>query len=398
MSLRRSQTLNLSGLHRQLQIISPAFFMLILFVVVSACQSQEVVAVANVGQGSTAVTPTVTQTNTPLPAAPNLIAPVVQPILVSSATAVAPDMPSFALADPAELTRAAEATATSAAVNVDVPLETAVSATETATNTPMPTFTPPALPQTLPDEHYWFKRPVAEDGIVWTNKHYPYGSTRGGELRPHHGVEFDVPYNTEILAVASGTVVVAGADSATAYGPQPNFYGNLVIIEHDTNYKGQKVYTLYGHLNNPLVAVGDHVAVADVIGLSGATGVADGPHMHFEVRLGQNSYEATQNPLLWLWPFPDRGTIAGRVTFANGSVAYEAPIRAVRVDANSRYAATSSYAQDGFNADDIWQENFAIDDVEAGFYEIIVYVGEEKYETEVWVYPRRTSFVEIELP
>lgn len=367
-------------------------YTLLAVLLLTACQSQGTTAVASINEAAITTIPTATHTSTPLPQAPNLVAPTVVPIASNPdlPTAVPTDMPSFALAEPAELTRAAEPTL--------IPTETAVAATETATNTPMPTFTPPALPQTLPDEHYWFKRPVAEGGIVWTDKHYPYGSTRGGELRPHHGVEFNVPYDTEILAAASGTIVAAGSDSETAYGPHTNFYGNLVIIEHDTAYKGQTVYTLYGHLSDVWVQVGDQVNVEDVIGLSGATGVADGPHMHFEVRLGANDYDATHNPLLWLWPFPDRGTIVGRVTFPNGEVAYEAPVRAVRVDANSRYAATTTYARDNLNADDIWNENFVIDDVEAGYYEIIVYVGDEKIEKEIWVYPRRTSFVEIELP
>lgn len=376
--------------HQLLQKAGRCFqlFTLILVVWLTACQSGQAAAVADAPD----ITPSTTATKTPLPAAPDLVAPTVVPIPVDpiTPTVVPTNLPSFALADPDDLTKVAEPTTP--------PTETAVAATATTTNTPMPTFTPPALPQTLPEEHYWFKRPVAEGGIVWTDKHYPYGSTRGGELRPHHGVEFNVPYDTEILAAASGTVVAAGSDSIIVYGPHTNFYGNLVIIEHDTAYKGQPIFTLYGHLNQVLVSEGDHVNVEDVIGLSGATGVADGPHMHFEVRLGENSYDATRNPLLWLWPFPDRGTITGRVTFANGSLAYEAPIRAVRVDASSRYASTTTYAPNGLNADDVWAENFALDDIEAGFYEVIVTLGEEKIKQEVWVYPRRTSFVEIELP
>lgn len=61
-----------------------------------------------------------------------------------------------------------------------------------ATATPQPTFTPPSLPGTSPNEHYWLYRPIADGGAVWTDKTYPYGSTRGGTLRPHHGVEFNV--------------------------------------------------------------------------------------------------------------------------------------------------------------------------------------------------------------
>ncbi len=350
-----------------------------------ACQGQPVVAVANVEQVVTAVPPTTTATILPPPQL-QLVSPT-----APGETAVPQDsMPSFTLPDPTQIPPTSTPIPPITTTSSPAPL-----ATPTSTSTLPPTFTPPALPQTMPDDHYWLRRPVAEGGVVWTNKHYPYGSTRGGELRPHHGVEFDVPYNTEILAAASGTVIVAGNDAATAYGPETNFYGNLVIIQHDTLYKNQPVFTLYAHLSQPLVIVGQHVDAEEVIALSGATGVADGPHMHLEVRVGQNDYESTRNPLLWLWPFPDRGTVVGRVTFANGALAYEAPVRLERIDAPSRYAATTTYAQETLNADDIWNENFAIDDVEAGYYRVTVTAGSEKYTQEIWVYPRRTSFVEI---
>jgi hypothetical protein len=233
------------------------------------------------------------------------------------------------------------------------------------------------------------------DNVLWTNKHYPYGSTRGGQIQTHHGVEFDVARGTEILAVASGTVIVAGDDLETAYGPHTDFYGNLVILQHDPQLNGQPVYTLYAHLTSPLVVVGQRMDAEQPIGVSGATGVADGPHMHFEVRVGQNSYDATRNPLLWLYPFPDRGTVAGRVVWADGSLAYEAPISLRRIDGEAPSYTTTSYADDSVNADEGWDENFALDDVFAGYYDITVEVGQRKIKQEFWVYPYQTSFVEI---
>jgi murein DD-endopeptidase MepM/ murein hydrolase activator NlpD len=308
-------------------------------------------------------------------------------------------MPSFALADPDQLTRQAEVTPTEtpalSTAEVSVPPTATVEPTSEATNTPQPTFTPPALAFTSIDEHYWFRRPIPEGGTVWTDKVYPYGSTKGGTLRTHHGVEFYVAEGTEVLAVASGTVIVAGDDSAYVFGPHANFYGNLIVIEHDSLLNGEKVYTLYAHLSDIFVAEGQRVDSLQIIAYSGATGVADGPHLHFEVRLGENSYNATRNPLLWLYPFPDRGTIVGRVTWPDGSEVNEAPVRLNRVDASSRYLATTTYADTGVNPDPEWNENFAIDDVDAGFYEVIVDTGDKKYEAEVWVYPYRTSFVEI---
>ena len=280
--------------------------------------------------------------------------------------------------------------------NIPTLVPTAIIPTATVTPTPIPTFTPPALPNTSPWEHYWLRRPVAVDDVLWTNKSYSYGQTKGGTLRPHHGVEFDVEHGTELLAVASGTVIVAGDDTQVAYGPQTNFYGNLVIIELDARLNDtQPVYVLYGHLSAFLVTVGQHIDAEQPIALSGDSGIADGPHMHFEVRVGQNDYNSTRNPLLWLYPFPDRGTVAGRVIWSNGELAYEVPIQLHRVDGHARYAATTSYAQENINSDDGWQENFALDDIDAGYYEVTVAVGDKKFQENVWVYPYRTSFVEI---
>jgi murein DD-endopeptidase MepM/ murein hydrolase activator NlpD len=236
---------------------------------------------------------------------------------------------------------------------------------------------------------------VPDGGVVWTDKAYPYGSTRGGTIRPHHGVEFNVGSSTPVFAAAGGIVIVAGDDLTTVFGVHTNFYGNLVVIQHNMLVNGQPVYTLYGHLSEVRVSVGQPVAAAEQIALSGGSGVADGPHLHFEVRVGQNSYESTRNPLLWLYPFPGRGVVAGRVTFPGSQPAYEAPVTLRRIDAPSPYSATTTYAQEQLNLNDGWQENFVLDDVTAGYYEVSVKNGDKTIKTEIWVFPNKTSFVEI---
>ncbi len=270
-------------------------------------------------------------------------------------------------------------------------------ATVAETATPQPTFTPPALPHTDPNEHYWLRRPIPEGGTVWTDKVYPYGSTRGGTLQTHHGVEFYVPSGTPVLAVASGTVRVAGSDDTFAQGPETNFYGNVVVIELDSQLDGQPVYNLYGHLSEIYVNEGQHVDAEQVIALSGASGVAEGPHLHLEVRVGQNSYDATRNPSLWLYPFPDHGTVAGVVRWPDGSPVRQALVTLNRLDAAAKYSGTTTYADESVNGDDGWQENFVIDDVAAGYYVVTVHNGNKKHKAELWVYPFRTSFVEITL-
>jgi murein DD-endopeptidase MepM/ murein hydrolase activator NlpD len=266
------------------------------------------------------------------------------------------------------------------------------------TSTPIPpTFTPPPPPPVAEGEHLWFQRPVPGSSPSWTDKTYPYGSTRGDTLRPHTGVEFLVPEGTPILAVSPGTVRFAGNDSGVAYGPHPDFYGNLVIIEAQTTFGGLPVYQLYGHLSEVLVSEGQGVIAGEVIGLSGSTGVADGPHLHFEVRLAQNSYQSTRNPLLWLLPLPQTGVVLGQVVWPDGSPVYEAPVTLFRVDATSPYTATTTYAAGEPNQDHIFNENFAIDDVIPGYYEVIVGEGSNRISTEMWVYPGRTNSIEITL-
>ncbi|HSM58434.1 MAG TPA: peptidoglycan DD-metalloendopeptidase family protein [Candidatus Sulfomarinibacteraceae bacterium] len=352
----------------------------------------------------TSETATVHQT----PAKPSPTATQASPPLVNAVDVTPTNLPSFAplhKEDTAEAVSGEPEPAANDTVTVEVEDAAPTENSEPdqpaddgeAQATPEPTFTPPAQPETSDNDHYWLQRPVAAGGIVWTDKHYPYAGTRGGQLRPHHGVEFNVPYSSEILAANSGTVIVAGNDREIAYGPHTDFYGNLVIIEHDFQYNGQPVYTLYGHLNEVLVSEGSAVASQQVLGLSGATGVADGPHMHFEVRVGSNSYDATRNPLLWLYPFPGNGTVAGRVTWPNGDVVEGAPVSLNRIDGASPYYGTTTYTGNSVNADDVWNENFAIDDVVAGYYQVVVRAGDERYTTETWVYPYRTSFVEITL-
>ncbi|MBC8137328.1 MAG: peptidoglycan DD-metalloendopeptidase family protein [Fibrella sp.] len=88
--------------------------------------------------------------------------------------------------------------------------------------------------------------------------------------RLHAGCDFGGGYGTPIVSVASGTVVYAG----TMRG-----YGNVVVIDH-----GGGVSTLYAHCSSIGVSDGAPVAQGQAIARVGATGLATGPHLHFEVR------------------------------------------------------------------------------------------------------------------
>ncbi len=354
-----------------LQILTAVFLIFTL----NACQSGAVESVAPEAAVAAAV------------ATPTLQPALAQPVIEYSEPPPAAEMPSFSLSNAEN--------EDDVAVQENTVLATAVPTTIPPSATPIPSPTPPHLRYTSPDEHYWFWRPIREGETNWTDKVYPYGSTRGGTLRPHHGVEFYVPAGTEVLAVADGTVIFVGSDDGQIVGPEPNFYGNVIIIEHDAQLDGQPVYTLYGHLNEPLVQEGQHVLMQQVIALSGATGVADGPHLHFEVRVGENSYDNTRNPRLWLYPFPDKGTVVGRVVNPAGELLGEVTVTLSSTDGTNVGHTSTTYAISNVNSDPLWDENFAIDDVGGGGYKAVVQIGDVRETVEIVVQPFRTTFVEL---
>lgn len=98
----------------------------------------------------------------------------------------------------------------------------------------------------------------------------------------------------KICAVASGTVVVAKAGSTG--------YGNYVVIQHLSD-EGKRFYTLYGHMVDGSIAVaeGSEVKVGQVLGIMGSTGNSTGPHLHFEVRLNDNTSSNAVNPYPYLF-------------------------------------------------------------------------------------------------
>lgn len=94
----------------------------------------------------------------------------------------------------------------------------------------------------------------------------------------HTGIDIAVPLGTPVRAAQNGVVVLATTNVANGV---PVGFGTYIVISH-----GGGLYTLYGHLSQLDVRVGQRVGTGDVIGLAGSTGNSTGPHLHFEVRLG----------------------------------------------------------------------------------------------------------------
>jgi murein DD-endopeptidase MepM/ murein hydrolase activator NlpD len=227
---------------------------------------------------------------------------------------------------------------------------------------------------------------------------YRFGSTQSGRRDPHHGVEFLNAYGTPVLAAQDGMVVVAGEDRQptsphgawpiTFYGPYSYFYGNLVVIEHQLPVAlraafpeiPETLYTLYAHLSEILVGVGQEVQAGQEIGKVGMTGVAEGSHLHFEVRLGENTYESVRNPELWLVPHLDEngqlsGALAGRFVDSYGNNLSKPDIVLEHLpegpDAPRGLQITLlSYEEKALIGQPPWEESFAVGDIPAGWYRI----------------------------
>ncbi len=266
-----------------------------------------------------------------------------------------------------------------------------------ANGTPIPTWTPPPNdPASQIADHYHLFRPIGEGDVNYVARTYPYGSTAGG-LQIHLGVDLENPTGTNIIAAADGVVYYAGADSGTQFGPTTSYYGNLVVIQHAfKSPNGKVVYSLYGHMQRVDVQVGQAVKKGDSLGVVGSTGVAFGPHLHFEVRLDDpNSFHSTRNPELWIFPYRKYGTLVGRVTDATGAVLYNAPVQVKSVDI-TRYAYT--YADNTVNSDDVFGENFLIGDLPANYYEVSVNDGGRvRFRKIIYVYPDRSTWIDVQL-
>jgi len=270
------------------------------------------------------------------------------------------------------------------------PAPSATASPAPATPTPTVTLTPTASP--IPDAqitcapgqavcilpgHFVFRRPLDASVNQIVDPTYTYGATQNGKREPHHGIDFPNKQGTPVYAAGDGQVVVAGNDKLKMYGWVTNFYGNLVVIQHPLSGLGGTVYTLYGHLFQVNVQVGQMIKAGDKIGEVGATGIAIGSHLHVEVRIGSDDYHSTRNPELWLIPLPGTGTLAGRVLDAQGNPGRTTiTIEHILGDSFINLYPLETYAHETLNGDDVWHENFSAGDLPAGNYRLsLIYDG-----------------------
>jgi len=111
----------------------------------------------------------------------------------------------------------------------------------------------------------------------------PETHPKWGTVTPNNGVDIEAAIGTPVRAVAKGRVDYTSEDYGT--------YGQMIILNHGDGY-----FTLYGHLSEIEVAVGQEVEAGREIAKSGESGSLKGPILHFEVRKGGSPLD----PEAWL--------------------------------------------------------------------------------------------------
>ena len=121
------------------------------------------------------------------------------------------------------------------------------------------------------------------------------------QWRAHKGIDYAAPTGTRVKATGDGVVEFAGRHAGG--------YGNLVVLRHQSKYT-----TWYGHLSGFAKGMrkGARIGQGEVIGYVGATGLATGPHLHYEFRIN----DVHQNPLRVVLPAAPPVEAAQKPAFA----------------------------------------------------------------------------------
>jgi murein DD-endopeptidase MepM/ murein hydrolase activator NlpD len=219
-----------------------------------------------------------------------------------------------------------------------------------------------------PYDHFYFIRPIAADEVNWPLADYRYGGKFFANI-VHTGVDIPAPEGTPVIAAGPGKVLSAGYGVYSGVNDPEDPYGLAIVIRHDFGYQGQTLYTVYGHLSQIDVAIGQHVQTGEYLGLVGRTGFTTGPHLHFEVRIGENRFFTTRNPELWVAPPLGWGVLAGQVMNNIGQSLNGKEIYVVNKETGQTWTVIS-YGSEVARSDPYYDENLVLGDLPAGRYEI----------------------------
>ncbi len=161
------------------------------------------------------------------------------------------------------------------------------------------------------------------DDAVWTGRTVfplPVGSCRltsrfgprrhpvSGNQSEHTGVDLSAPPGTPVLAFRAGRVVRVDELSEV--------HGGLVVLAHDDVPGGLESWYAHQELAEVVVREGQDVSAGAVLGAVGSSGRANGPHLHFELHVGDP--RAVVDPGLWVDEHDPEGAAVWRVVASKG--------------------------------------------------------------------------------
>lgn len=114
-----------------------------------------------------------------------------------------------------------------------------------------------------------------KEGSFWVSS--GFGKRKNpvdGQWKNHNGIDLAASEGTPVYAIKDGYAAFCIEKDAT--------FGNYIILTHDTG----KMTSVYAHLSSICINQYDFVKKGDIIGYVGQTGMATGPHLHFEIRQG----------------------------------------------------------------------------------------------------------------
>lgn len=150
------------------------------------------------------------------------------------------------------------------------------------------------LPPYIAGTHMHAAASVSDAQATFSVDYMGSYATGGEGEGSHPGVDIRVPEGTPIHSIANGVVTSVRFDDGG--------FGKLIVVRHPhvpdpSNHASLiTVYSVYGHLSQQQVAEGEIVSKGQVIGLSGKTGLASGPHLHFQI-------DRSTAPWHPYWPF-----------------------------------------------------------------------------------------------
>ncbi len=268
---------------------------------------------------------------------------------------------------------------------IDLPLEQPA---------PVSGWRPPLYPipwAISPYDHFYFARPIAADQVNWPLASYRYGGVFFANV-VHTGVDIDAPFGTPIVAAGPGTVIWADWGLfREAPGDRADPYGQAVVLRMDFGYRDQQLYSIYAHMSKIIAVPGQHVETGDVLGLVGATGATTGPHVHFEIRWGLDSFHHTYNPELWMAPPEGWGVLVGRIADTSDDTLQQVEVR-VQDTASGQARTVNTYGPGPVNPDPYYDENMVLGDLPAGLYKITFSYKHRAQQEWLYIYPGQVTY------